>query len=1239
MRNTVLLLIVIMAAFGDAKAVYKVWNNPDGGSWYDDSNWTPYGAPQPFDDADITLAGTYTVFLDSSARVGNLYLGGLYDAQTLEIIGFNTELQMYFNSEVGVSGHLRVLATAKLRLTFLGALMNYGTILTNYGVITFEDASFLHLGEGCSLENWSNGLVNFVGDVLVTSHYFPGTDSDITNMGQMIKSGGGLLDLQCWLFNIDSGTFLLTEGQVQAPYTETESNFILAPGTTFYITTQDTNSAFHLHPAGTLELQGTAAIIGIDGGENIHNEGVVRHTGIDTGIVEVEFEELGVPVEGDVIVEEGVLYFRGQHNLSYHGLVEIGPEAELIADENAEFMPPCTVASAIPDSGTLTLQGDFMHFIFGQFTFSGVFQLRGNCITDFYPSNTIDTLRVLRTEPGITLNADQTIYTRAFDMNGGVINADVVVVEEQDWTGGNLGDGSGDSVTIEPGATLEVSGPEDKQLDGSTLTIEGNAIIGGSGEITVTDANIIVAEEGTMTVGDSVTITSESDTLINTGQMTINSPLDTSTFNIFILNYIPVTRTPGTIDILGRTTFGAGMSNRGNMNLLPSSELILPAQLSNEGSVVLGSGSQINLQSTLINEPAGVIELEGDSRIGGDGEVDNSGQMFSGGGFFLSLTNRVISPYITNQAVTGFIDVRTDTLTLQGGGVNYGDIEIHAGAVLVILGTFENAPGGLIHGAGTLDVGGATFVNNGTISPGSSPGVFTIRGNMTLGPTSQIDMDLGGAGVPGALYDQLRILGQLIGGGRLNLLFAGGYIPSPEDTLEMFQYQSFLGAFGEINGRLLPNGEYMALRFGPTGLKVFACLGESPGFGFPNDPLRITCTEGVDTAFSIQMCNTGGCPLVWSTSFSATSPVVPNWLTITANAAGFLPDLDDCVSMNFVVTVAGLSPGTYLGALTVSSNEDVSPVREIPVILRVRVPGEIDLCNQDPELTYTSRVLLQPQLTARVRTQQFKLNWSRIPGADYYQVLAGTGMDSLSAVAMTYDTAWTDTSVFTAASQRIGFYHVVAQRTLPIGIDDADQDLIAAWHFEEGSGSTSLDESGNGHTATLHNTNWYPYEEGLLYCTGLGFGSNKWAVVANADAFYHAPLQTDVHLKVDQLPVGSSGYILGNARYSPNNGGFAWRVEADGKLLAMVWNGSGWSSLRSVIPVSLNDWFTATLIINGSQSMMLIDGIVVAAGNLVLNDHNNNMPLTIGASALPNGNHQYYLQGQIGWLKIREFQH
>jgi len=120
--------------------------------------------------------------------------------------------------------------------------------------------------------------------------------------------------------------------------------------------------------------------------------------------------------------------------------------------------------------------------------------------------------------------------------------------------------------------------------------------------------------------------------------------------------------------------------------------------------------------------------------------------------------------------------------------------------------------GGLVTGAGTV---AANVVDNsaGTVTPGASPGILTIAGNYTQGPSGVLNAEIAGT-TPGSLYDQLIVTGNVSLDGTLNTVFLGGFVPSTADTFNLIQAGGTVsGTFTTIN---LPAGASLSASYLPS---------------------------------------------------------------------------------------------------------------------------------------------------------------------------------------------------------------------------------------------------------------------------------------------------------------------------------------------------------------------------------------------------------------------------------------
>ncbi|MDP9291149.1 MAG: hypothetical protein M3O82_02160, partial [Verrucomicrobiota bacterium] len=128
-------------------------------------------------------------------------------------------------------------------------------------------------------------------------------------------------------------------------------------------------------------------------------------------------------------------------------------------------------------------------------------------------------------------------------------------------------------------------------------------------------------------------------------------------------------------------------------------------------------------------------------------------------------------------------------------------MSVKPGAVIAMTGSLlsidENLTveeGGSIQGTGEIICGG-TITNNGFISPGLSPGILTVRGNLVVGATGVINAEVAGL-TAGTKADQLIVDGDLTMNGTLNLQFINGYAPRTGDTLQV------LNVSGAVSGDL-----------------------------------------------------------------------------------------------------------------------------------------------------------------------------------------------------------------------------------------------------------------------------------------------------------------------------------------------------------------------------------------------------------------------------------------------------
>jgi VCBS repeat-containing protein len=202
----------------------------------------------------------------------------------------------------------------------------------------------------------------------------------------------------------------------------------------------------------------------------------------------------------------------------------------------------------------------------------------------------------------------------------------------------------------------------------------------------------------------------------------------------------------------------------------------------------------------------GTLTLTGASTIESTGNLVLDGSTLDG--------SAVLQSSGTLTLRGGTVNLTLDNaglLIAEGGGVvdqgtadfvNSGTIIVPPGQNLqIVAAQFINR--GDVKGHGTIDVTASLFLNDGAVSPGSSPGILTVSGNYTQTVAGVLNIELAGP-VAGTQYDQLIVSGTATLAGNLNLILLNGFVPGPNDGIQILSAGGIVGDFGSISG--LPPG-------------------------------------------------------------------------------------------------------------------------------------------------------------------------------------------------------------------------------------------------------------------------------------------------------------------------------------------------------------------------------------------------------------------------------------------------
>lgn len=142
-------------------------------------------------------------------------------------------------------------------------------------------------------------------------------------------------------------------------------------------------------------------------------------------------------------------------------------------------------------------------------------------------------------------------------------------------------------------------------------------------------------------------------------------------------------------------------------------------------------------------------------------------------------------------SVSDYSFVQIDTLLQVGnqGIVNLvlseGRINVGGGGLPTDLGILRVGEGGLLAGGGTIN--GDVLVDGGSLSPGFSPGILTINGDLNIASLGSMSIEIGGD-IPGVDYDVLDVSGNTDIDGTIFVTLIDGYLPGRGDVFDLFRF-------------------------------------------------------------------------------------------------------------------------------------------------------------------------------------------------------------------------------------------------------------------------------------------------------------------------------------------------------------------------------------------------------------------------------------------------------------------
>jgi len=404
-------------------------------------------------------------------------------------------------------------------------------------------------------------------------------------------------------------------------------------------------------------------------------------------------------------------------------------------------------------------------------------------------------LTVNKLGTGTTTLSSPNTYTGGTTINAGMLRTTNTTA---------LGTGP---VTINAGGTLDPVG----QLNINSLTWNGGTIASSLG--TTTD---LVNSTGALTLASPGTFafTPGVGFLAATPYQILSaSNMDTYTVADFAGNIL-FGRMP-TFSIGGNDLFVSFISSGSGPPLQNSAPVNTPvfADFVVNGAASTGNPAESNIVNALIFDPSSSLQVFNDL-------VVTSGEFTVAAGSASINGGTVNTPGGFTKLGAGALDA-TSTFNVAGpanieGGALIVNGRFTAGGGLTV---FQSA---LLGGSGVIN---ANVINNGTISPGNSPGTLTINGDFTQNAGGTLLIEIANLNV----FDRLIVTGAASLAGTLQVADLGGQLAFGQQY-EILQAGSINGTFDDIEisdparfrGRFLINGGTGTLLIAPASYTLVA---------------------------------------------------------------------------------------------------------------------------------------------------------------------------------------------------------------------------------------------------------------------------------------------------------------------------------------------------------------------------------------------------------------------------------
>ena len=382
----------------------------------------------------------------------------------------------------------------------------------------------------------------------------------------------------------------------------------------------------------------------------------------------------------------------------------------------------------------------------------------------------------------------------------------------------------------------------------------------------------------------------------------------------------------------------------------------------------------------------------------------------------------------------------------------------------------------------------------------------------------------------------------------------------------------------------LPTSWSAGTRYNDGPLSAYASSAVGPVLSVSPTSLAFTGTQGGSdpAAKPLSISNGGGGTLTWTAASNAT------WLAATPTSGS------GAATVQVSTSLAGLAPGTYNGTVTVSASGATGSPTQVGVTLTVSAPGPppdttlptVSVTAPGAGTTVTGVVNVTANASDNVGVVgvQFKLDGSNLgleDGTSPYGIswdtsTASAGNHILTAVAR-------DAATNTATSSQVAV-------TVQSAVVPPTAGLAAAYSFDEGSGTTLSDTSGNGNTGTIANGTWTSGRFGWA----LSFNGATSMVTVPDSASLDLTTVMTIEAWVNESTLGTQWRTVAIKEQSNNLVYSLYGNTASTTPSTDAYIGGADRELRGPSAVPLNTWTHLAETYDGATQRLYVNGTQVA---------------------------------------------